>query len=94
MKQEELVPLARIESRILEIRGQKVMIDADLAEIYGVPTKALNQAAKRNHERFPQDLMFQLTKDEEDEVVTKCDHLTRIKYSPSLPNVFTAEDRV
>jgi hypothetical protein len=44
----------QIESRILEIRGQKVMIDADLADIYGVPTKALNQAAKRNLERFPE----------------------------------------
>ncbi len=70
MNQEAIVPLAKIEARILEIHGQKVMIDADLAEIYGVPTKALNQAVKRNHERFPQDFMFQ-----KDEVVTRYDHL-------------------
>ena len=62
MKKDEIVPLVQIESRILEIRGQKVMIDADLADIYGVPTKALNQAVKRNLERFPRDFMFQLTK--------------------------------
>ena len=62
MKKDEIVPVVQIESRILEIRGQKVMIDADLADIYGVPTKALNQAVKRNLERFPRDFMFQLTK--------------------------------
>ena len=89
MKKDEIVPLVQIESRILEIRGQKVMIDADLADIYGVPTKALNQAVKRNLERFPRDFMFQLTKSEKEEVVTNCDHLTKLKFSPVLPNVFT-----
>src|SRR5688572_1618839 len=59
-------PLAtpRIEGRIQVIRGLKVMVDADLAALYGVPTKALNQAVKRNGVRFPQDFMFQLTKAE------------------------------
>lgn len=89
MKQVEMVPLVQIESRILEIRGQKVMIDTDLADIYGVPTKALNQAVKRNLERFPRDFMFQLTKSEKEEVVTSCDHLTKLKFSPALPHVFT-----
>jgi hypothetical protein len=51
-------PLARIDSGIVLVRGQKVMIDADLAQLYGVPTKALNQAVKRNARRFPQDFMF------------------------------------
>lgn len=51
------------------------MPDADLAELYGVPTKALNQAIKRNVERFPDEFMFQLTNDEKTEVVTNCDHL-------------------
>lgn len=60
-----------------------------MADIYGVPTKAFNQAVKRNIERFPVDFMFQLTKSEKDEVVTNCDHLTKLKYSPVLPNVFT-----
>ena len=50
-----------IQNKIYEIRGQRVMLDRDLAEMYGVPTKALNQAVKRNIERFPEDFMFQLT---------------------------------
>src|SRR5216117_2516454 len=54
----------RVERRILLIRGQKVMLDADLAKLYGVPTKSLNLAVKRNAERFPEDFMFQLTGDE------------------------------
>jgi len=53
----------QVERRILLIRGQKVMLDADLAELYGVPTKSLNLAVKRNAERFPEDFMFQLTGD-------------------------------
>ena len=53
-----------IQSKIYEIRGQKVMLDRDLAEMYGVQTKALNQAVKRNIERFPEDFMFQLTTEE------------------------------
>ena len=57
----ELIPIERVESKIYFIRGQKVMLDRDLSELYGVPTKALNQAVKRNMERFPADFMFQLT---------------------------------
>ena len=53
-----------IQSKIYEIRGQKVMLDKDLAAMYGVQTKVLNQAAKRNIERFPEDFMFQLTNEE------------------------------
>lgn len=79
----------RIERTILLIRGQKVMLDADLAELYGVATKVLNQAAKRNRDRFPDDFMFQLTAEEKDEVVTNCDHLARLKFSPVLPYAFT-----
>ena len=59
-----IASVEQIESRIFLIRGQKVMLDADLAELYGVPTKALNQAIKRNAERFPDDFMFQLTVEE------------------------------
>lgn len=63
------------------------MIDADLADLYGVPIKALNQAVRRNLERFPSDFMFQLTAEEKQEVVTNCDHLAKLKFSSSLPNV-------
>jgi len=78
-----------IDRCILLIRGQKVMIDADLAELYGVPTKALNQAVKRNMRRFPTDFMFQLTSTEKQQVVTDCDHLSRLKFSKALPFAFT-----
>ena len=84
-----LVPVDAIEGKILLIRGQKVMVDADLAKLYGVPTKVLNQAVKRNKERFPIDFMFQLTKEEKAKVVTNCDHLKKLKFSPNLPYVFT-----
>ena len=59
-----LIPVEHIHSRILLIRGQKVILDADLAEICGVPTKALNQAVRRNRDRFPNDFMFQLNREE------------------------------
>jgi ORF6N domain len=58
--EKSLVPVERIERLILLIRGQRVMLDADLASLYGVSTKALNQAVKRNLKRFPSDFMFRL----------------------------------
>lgn len=84
-----LVVTARIARQILIIRGQKVMIDADLAALYGVPTKRLNEQVKRNPGRFPADFMFQLSRAERDEVVADCDHLQRLKFSPTMPLAFT-----
>jgi hypothetical protein len=84
-----LIPMEAIEKKILVLRGQKVMLDSDLAELYGTTTKAFNQAIKRNRDRFPEDFMFQLTKDEKQEVVTVCDHLAKLKFSPVLPFAFT-----
>src|SRR3990172_4319417 len=79
----------QIESLIHEIRGQKVVLDSDLAALYGVSTKALNQAVKRNIDRFPRDFMFQLSTEEKQEVVTNCDHRSKHRFSPTLPNAFT-----
>lgn len=76
-------------TRILLMRGQKIMIDADLAELYGVETKRLNEQIKRNRERFPADFMFQLTADEKTEVVANCDHLAKLRFARSLPFAFT-----
>jgi len=84
-------PVERIEMSILLIRGQKVMIDADLASLYGVPTKALNQAVSRNEKRFPSDFMFRLTRMEKNELVTNCDRLQRLKHSSALPRAFTEQ---
>ena len=81
--------LKTIEPLILTLRGQKVILDADLAEAYGVETKVLNQAVKRNADRFPEDFMFRLTEVEKTEVVTNCDHLQKLKFSPQHPAVFT-----
>lgn len=89
MAKKTLAPIERMDRRILLIRGHRVMLDADLADIYGTTTKALNQAVKRNRERFPDEFMFQLNRGEKEEVVTNCDHLRRLKYSPSLPFAFT-----
>jgi hypothetical protein len=63
-KTESLIPIERIANRIYLIGGRKVMFDFDLAELYGVPTKALNQAVTRNAERFPEDFMFRLSPEE------------------------------
>lgn len=74
-----------IESLILTVRGRKVLIDADLATIYEVQTRTLNQAVRRNLERFPEDFIFQLTAKEKSEVITNCDHLARLKFAKALP---------
>jgi hypothetical protein len=87
--QKTIIPIGQIEQRILLIRGQRVMLDADLAMLYGVPTRVLNQAVRRNLKRFPQDFMFKLTQPEKNEVITICDHLKNLKYAKALPNAFT-----
>jgi hypothetical protein len=84
-----VVPAQHIEGRILLVRGHRVILDADLAGVYGTTTKALNQAVRRNAERFPGDFMFRLSPREKEEVVTKCDRLSRLKYSPNRPCAFT-----
>jgi hypothetical protein len=85
----QLIPVELIEKKILLIRSQKVMLDADLAEMYGVETRVLNQAVKRNLDRFPPDFMFQLSREEKQEVITNCDHLSRLKFSKALPYAFS-----
>lgn len=77
--------------RIHTIRRIQVMLDSDLAELYCVPVKALNQAVKRNKDRFPDDFMFQLIKLEKDELVTNCDYLRNLKFSPNNPYAFTEQ---
>ena len=86
-----LVPEEAIEQKIFLIRGHKVMIDKELAVLYGVKTKALNQAVRRNIGRFPEDFMFILSESEKDELVTNCDRFKSQKHSTSLPYAFTAQ---
>ena len=80
-----------IEHMIFTIRGVQVMVDRDLATLYGVETKRLNEQVRRNIERFPSHFRFQLTKNEVEEVVANCDHLLNIRYFPTLPYVFTEQ---
>ena len=79
-----------IQKLIYEIRGQKVMLDFNLAPLYGTETRTLKQAVKRNIERFPKDFMFQLSKSEWQELITIGDNLPEgVKFSPALPYAFT-----
>jgi hypothetical protein len=83
------IPLERILGRVIVLRGQRVLLDRDLAKLFGVTTKRLNEQVQRNLRRFPEDFMFQLTAEEKDEVVAKCDHLKTLKFSSALPRAFT-----
>lgn len=83
-----------IVNRIIELRGKKVMLDRDLAELYGVTTKRLNEQVKRNLKRFPLDFMFQLTQAEKEKLIQDNDHLESMKFSYTLPYVFTEHGAV
>lgn len=91
MAGESLATVANIESKILLIRGQKVMLDADLAELYGVETRRLNEQVSRNIERFPEDFMFQLSAEEFDSLRSQFAILKngRGQHRKYLPYVFT-----
>ena len=79
------IPMERVETRILTIRGHRVMVDTDLAEVYGVPTNRLNEQVKRNAERFPEDFAFRLTPGGKMELDAKCDRFSRLKHSSACP---------
>lgn len=83
--------IQNIECLINYIRNQHVMIDKDIASLYGVETKVLNQAVKRNIDRFPERFMFQLSKEEATELVTNCDRLKNLKHSSNYPYAFTEQ---
>ncbi|MGX9366510.1 ORF6N domain-containing protein [Desulfoplanes sp. PS50] len=90
-KKDSIVPVQQIQTMIFTIRGSQVMVDRDLATVYDVGTKVLNQAVKRNIERFPQEFRFQLTETETKELVTNCDRFKSLKHSTSNPYVFTEQ---
>ncbi|MEK6647200.1 MAG: ORF6N domain-containing protein [Candidatus Firestonebacteria bacterium] len=85
----DLAAQERIENKIFLLRGHRVMIDRDLAELYGVETKYLNRQVKRNKERFPKEFMFQLTADEKNELVTIWHRFKTMKHATALPYAFT-----
>ncbi len=79
----------QISSLVLKINGHQVILDFDLAKLYGVTTKVLNQAVKRNPSRFPNDIAFQIEQQKKDELVTNCDRLKTLKHSPHSPYAYT-----
>ena len=91
LQNDEVVVTTPVESRIMAIRGKQIMIDRDLAELYGVETKRLNEAVKRNIERFPERFRFQLTKEEMAELVANCDRFNSLKHSTVRSYAFTEQ---
>jgi hypothetical protein len=85
----QIIQGTEVQNRIFTIRGSQVMVDRDLAEMFVVETKVLNQAIKRNIDRFPEAFRFQLTENEKTELVTNCDRFESMKHSSTLPYVFT-----
>ena len=88
---DELIVQGEISSKILTLRREQVMIDSDLAVLYGVTTKRLNEQVKRNIARFPSDFMFQLNESEKNELVANCDRFNTMKHSTVNPYVFTEQ---
>jgi hypothetical protein len=89
--QKQMVSIEQVEQMIFLLRGQKVMVDADLAALYGVETKALKRAVRRNIDRFPPDFMFELTKKEYAPLRSQIGTLKRGEHSKYLPMAFTEQ---
>jgi len=89
IKSKTILPVNLIEQRIFIIRGVKVMIDRDIAELYGVETKQVNRQVRRNRDRFPNEFVFKLTKKEKEELVTNWHRFELLKHSSALPYAFT-----
>ena len=87
----DILHTRQFENLIFEIRGFKVMIDADLASLYETETKRLKEQVKRNKDRFPDDFMFELTLEEKNQLVANCDRLTNLKHSSINPMAFTEQ---
>ena len=84
-----MLPTRRLESLILEVRGLKVMLDSDLATLYGTETKRLKEQVRRNIGRFPEDFMFELNKEEKQQLIESTPRLESLKFAPVLPMAFT-----
>ncbi|MCR5115157.1 MAG: ORF6N domain-containing protein [Bacteroidales bacterium] len=87
MKQQEIIP--NVEEKIITLRNQQVILDCDVAELYGVETKRINEAVSNNPEKFPEGYILQLTNSEKIGVVENFDHLKNLRFSPQLPKAFT-----
>ena len=84
-----IVKFENIENLIINLRDKKVLIDSDVAKIYGVETRDINKAVRNNLDKFPEGYIIELTKEEKNRVVENFHHLTNLKFSPHLPKAFT-----
>ena len=78
-----------LESKLIRYKDEFVLVDSDVAELYGVKTREINQAVSNNLDKFPQGYIIELTEDEKQEVIKNFDHLSKLKFSPHLPKIFT-----
>lgn len=85
----EVIKFDKIENKIIELRTTQVILDSDVAELYGVQTKDINRAVSNNPDKFPDGYLFELNSEEKQEVVKKFNHLEKLKFSPYLPKAFT-----
>lgn len=85
----DIIYSSDVERKIIELRHQKIIIDSDIADLYGVETREINQAVKNNIEKFPEGYILELSEDEKKEVIKNFDHLEKLKFSPTLPKAFT-----
>ena len=84
-----IIKFEELEAKLISYQNKFVLIDSDVAELYGVATKEVNQAVANNSDKFPDGYILELTNEEKEEVVKKFDHLKKLKYSPYLPKIFT-----
>lgn len=84
-----IISYEQVESKILKIRNQNVILDSDVAELYGVETKRINEAVTRNTDKFPNGYLIELDKQEKSELVENCDQFKFLKHSTVLPKAFT-----
>ncbi len=85
----DIIKFENLENKLIKYKNKAVLIDSDVADLYGVSTKEINQAVSNNINKFPDGYILKLTKDEKDKVVKNFDHLSKLKYSPYLPKIFT-----
>ncbi len=85
----DIVKFDEVENKIIYVRNQQVILDSDLAKLYGVETRDINKAVKNNPDKFPDGYIIKITKDEKKELVENFHHLNRLKYSSNLPKAFT-----
>jgi hypothetical protein len=85
----DVIKYESVQQKIIEIRDQKIIIDSDVAELYGVETREINQAVIRNPEKFPEKYLFELNTEEKNELITNCDRFNKLKHSTTLPKGFT-----